>query len=317
MTSADVLYLSDTDVVSCGLTADEVTGAIEDAFRTNTAAAKLALPVSPLVSFTAKGGVLIDDGYSAVKWYGYVGNNADRGLPDFSPVIVLSSTDTGLPLAIIDGRWISAVRTASITAAVATILANPASRTVGFVACGTQAVAHLEALRGRFDLERIVAYSRNFATAERFTRRARKLGLNAEPVADPKLAVEGHDIVVTSVPPHSEPTRFLDARWTSQGSFVSMVDLGFAWNEATTGFFDAVVTDRFEAGTRRPGDVLNYAGDFAADLPELLRAPSAWAHDGTSRRALVFAGSGIADAAASLAVYRRALDRGLGRRIMR
>jgi ornithine cyclodeaminase/alanine dehydrogenase-like protein (mu-crystallin family) len=246
-----------------------------------------------------------------------VGKNAARDLPDFNPVIILSSTDTGLPLAVIDGRRISALRTASITAAVATILANPASRTVGFVACGTQAVAHLEALRARFELEQITAYSRNFATAEQFTDRARNLGLKAEPVADPKLAVEGQDIVVTSVPPHSEPTRFLDAGWASKGSFVSMVDLGFAWNATTMGVFDAVVTDRFEAGTRRPGDVLNYVGDFAADLPELLRAPSAWRHDSASRRALVFAGSGIADAAASLAVYRRALEKGVGQRLER
>jgi ornithine cyclodeaminase/alanine dehydrogenase-like protein (mu-crystallin family) len=77
------------------------------------------------------------------------------------------------------------------------------------------------------------------------------------------------------------------------------------------------VTDRFEAGTRRPGDVLTYAGNFAADLPELLRVPSAWAHERRSRRALVFAGSGIADAAASLAVYRRALEKRVGRRLER
>jgi ornithine cyclodeaminase/alanine dehydrogenase-like protein (mu-crystallin family) len=317
MTNADVLYLSDADVVSCGLTPDEVTGAVEDAFRTNTGGGKLALPVSALVSFTGKGGVLVDDGYAAVKWYGYVGDNAARSLPDFSPVIVLSSTESGLPVAILDGRWISAVRTASITAAAATVLAKPASRSVGFVACGTQAVANLEALRARFELDRIVAYSRNFETAERFAARARNLGLKADPVADPKLAVEGLDIVVTSVPKLSEPTRFLDARWVSEGSFVSMVDLGFGWNAATMGFFDAVVTDRFEAGTRRPGDVLNYEGEFAADLSELLRAPSAWANDGSHRHGLVFAGSGIADAAASLAVYRRALEKGVGVRLPR
>src|SRR5215203_1857741 len=77
---------------------------------------KLTLPAGPEANFAGKGGVLLDEGYAAVKWYGYIGNNARRGLPDFSPLLILSSTETGLPLAVLDGRWIPAVRTASITA---------------------------------------------------------------------------------------------------------------------------------------------------------------------------------------------------------
>ena len=123
--------------------------------------------------------MLLDEGYAAVKWYGYIGNNARRGLPDFDPLLILSSIETGLPLAVLDGRWITAVRTAAITAAAATVLAKPDSRSVGFVACGTQAEANLLALRGRFAFERVVAYSRNRDTAERFAEKARELGLMA------------------------------------------------------------------------------------------------------------------------------------------
>jgi ornithine cyclodeaminase/alanine dehydrogenase-like protein (mu-crystallin family) len=318
----EILYLSHDDVVRCAVTPDEITCAVEKAFRAKAlgraaTSRKLTLPAGPEANFAGKGGVLLDEGYAAVKWYGYVGNNARRGLPDFSPLLILSSTETGLPLAVLDGRWITAVRTASITAAAATVLAKPHSRSAGFVACGTQAEANLWTLRARFALERVVAYSRNRDTAERFAEKARELGLMAEVTSDPKDAIRGLDIVVTSVPKFSEPTRFLDGREVAEGAFVSMVDLGFGWDPATLGAFDAVFTDDFEDGTRRSAESLNYQGIFAADLGELLAEPAQWANHGLARRAFVFAGSGISDVAAAAIVYRRAIESDAGRKLPR
>jgi ornithine cyclodeaminase/alanine dehydrogenase len=320
MSLPDILYLSDADVVACGVTADEVTVAVETAFRAKargraSTSRRLAMQVDTRANFAAKGGVLLDEGFAAAKWYGYVGGNSARGLPDFSPLIILSAIETGLPVAIMDGRWISAIRTASITAATASVLARPDSRSIGFVACGTQAEANLDTLRARFNFRRVVAYSRRVETAERFAAKARDRGLQAEVVTDPIGAVEGLDIVVTSVPRLSEPTRFLDARIVSEGTFVAMVDMGFGWNPDHMAAFETVVTDDFEVGTRTTNENLNYRGEFAGELCELLTAPSKWAHDGSGRRALVFAGSGISDVAAAVAVYRRALEAGLGRRL--
>ena len=181
MRGEEILYLSHDDVVRCAVTPDEITCAVEKAFRAKALGRaatnrKLTLPAGPEANFAGKGGVLLDEGYAAVKWYGYIGNNARRGLPDFSPLLILSSTETGLPLAVLDGRWITAVRTASITAVAATVLAKPHSRSAGFVACGTQAEANLWTLRARFALERVVAYSRNRDTAERFAAEGSRAG---------------------------------------------------------------------------------------------------------------------------------------------
>jgi ornithine cyclodeaminase/alanine dehydrogenase-like protein (mu-crystallin family) len=322
VTSLSILYLSDDDIIACGLTHEDVTRAVEAAFRAKGSGRawafhKLSGPGAGQASFTAKGGALLDAGFAAAKWYGYVGGNAKLGLPDFSPVVVLNAIDTGMPVAIMDGRWISAVRTASITAAAAAILARPESASVGFVACGAQAQAHLETLRARFRIARIVAYSRRLESAERLAALARRHGIEAQAVTDPTLAVTGLDIVVTSVPRLSEPTRFLDASLVSAGSFVSMVDLGYAWNAETLGAFDCMVTDDFEAGTRHPGKAenLNYNGTYHAELGEILAEPDRWRADKTSRRALLFAGSGIADVAAAAAIYARAVERQIGRRL--
>ena len=322
MSGEEILYLSHDDVVRCAVTPDEITRAIEKAFRTRASGhaatnKKLTLPAGDEANFAGKGGVLLDEGYAAVKWYGYIGNNARRGLPDFNPLLILSSIETGLPLAVLDGRWITAVRTAAITAAAATVLAKPDSRSVGFVACGTQAEANLWALRGRFAFERVVAYSRNRDTAERFAEKARELGLMADVTTNAKDAIGGLDIVVTSIPKFSEPTRFLNGREVAEGAFVSMVDMGFGWDAATLGAFSAVFTDDLEDGTRRSAESLNYQGLFAADLSELLSEPARWANNGFARYAFIFAGSGISDVAAAAVVYRRAIERGVGRKLPR
>jgi ornithine cyclodeaminase/alanine dehydrogenase len=322
VTDLSVLYLCHDDIVACGLTHDDITKAVEDAFRAKGhqrawAFHKLSGPGAGTASFSGKGGALVDAGYAAVKWYGYVGENWRRGLPDFMPVVILNSVETGIPIAIMDGRWISAVRTASITAAAAGVLAKPDSRSIGFIACGLQADANLEALRTRFPIQRVVTYSRKLASAERLAERARRHGIDATTVSDPKQAVTGLDIVVTSVPRLSEPTRFLDASLVSPGTFVSMVDMGHGWNSATLRELDLMATDDFAAGTRRPGkgENLNYDGTYHADLGELLADPGKWAPDGTTRRALIFAGSGIADVAAAVAIYHRARERKIGRQL--
>jgi ornithine cyclodeaminase/alanine dehydrogenase-like protein (mu-crystallin family) len=314
-----VLYLSHADVLRCGLAADEITHAVEEAFRGKAlgravSSRRLNLAAGT-ASFTAKAGVLLDQEFAAVKWYGYVAGNARRGLPDFSPLIVLNAIGTGLPLAVLDGRWITAVRTAAITTAAAGVLAKPDSRTVGFVACGAQAQANLAALQARFGLERVVAYSRRRDTAERFAAKARERGLVAGVADDPKQVLKEADIVVTSVPPYSEPTRFLDASDVREGAFVSMVDLGFAWNADRLDPFEVIVTDDLEAGVRTSGERLNYRGEFAADLGELLAEPRRWSGRGARRSALIFAGSGLADTAAAVAVYRRAVADGIGHKL--
>ena len=312
------LFLSASDIDALAIGPEEMTRAVEDAFRglasgSAIAAGKMSMPAGEGRHFTAKGGVLLDSGYAAMKWYGVVAGNDRVGLPDFVPLVILSSIATGLPLAVIDGQWLTAVRTAAISTAAASILAKPDSASIGFVACGVQAVAHLHTLLSRFDLKHAVAFSRTRASAERLAEKAASLGLTAEVANRPEEAVTGMDIVVTSVPRLSEPTRFLEAGWLAPDAFVSMVDMGFAWNEASVLKVAEIFTDAFEPGTRMSREMLNVSGPFAADLGELIADPTRWRCRGSTPRVLVFAGAGIADVASAAVVYRHAVEQGSGR----
>ena len=62
-------------------------------------------------------------------------------------MILLFRPETGEPLAVLDGRLITEMRTAAVSAAVTNRLAAPDSRVLALLGSGVQAKAHLEAIR--------------------------------------------------------------------------------------------------------------------------------------------------------------------------
>jgi ornithine cyclodeaminase/alanine dehydrogenase len=310
----DILYLSNADIESCGLELSQVTAAVEAMFAAKAAGAasmkpKLALAAPGGALFLASPGVLETPPFAGVKWVGVAGNQ-ERGLPHIAGTIVLSDTGTGMPVAIMDARWITGVRTAAITAVAARRLARPDSASIGFVACGLQARCHLAALRPHFPINRVRAYSRRLATAQAFAEEVMAEGLEAQAVEEPRAALEGMDIVVTSTPvvPRTEP--FLDAAWLAPGSFTGMVDLGLSWISDTLSALDRVVTDDIsQAGTEK----LAYPKPYDGEVADLVADAQAGRRTAAERTALVFAGLGLADVAVAAAVYEQAKARGIGR----
>ena len=320
--TSDLLYLARADIAAIEIGLLEVEAAVEAAFRAKARGQATALPkigfrpTPQSAHFFAMPGALPDLGVAALKWVALADNNRSRAVPSISGLIVVSDLTSGLPLAVMDGVWVTEVRTAAATTVAARALAKPDARRIGFVACGQQARSHLAALRLRLPLEEVVAYSRQRASAEAFAREASTLGLAARVAAEPREAVLGMDIVVTSVPPQPGPHRFLDPDWLAPGSFASLVDIGRSWQAAGFERIDRVITD--DCGQSEAVAVatdLPYRGPFHAELGEILEG-SAPARRGSSER-LMFLHAGIAltDVAVAALIGERALALGRGTRL--
>lgn len=310
-----ILYLSAADVRACAVTPAEVTAAVEAAFReaargTAETRATLAIPAGDLASFRAKGGVLREAAYGAVKWYGYFPNNLQAGLPEYRPLIILNEARSGFAVAIMSGDWITAHRTAAISAVGAKWLARPESSHVGFIGCGAQARANLEALLPLFPITSAIGYSRRIETAETFAAFCRERGIAAEATTDPRRAVSEADIVITSVPRLSTTTPFLEVNWVAPGAFVSMVDSGRSWKPEQLERFTRRITDEMQEGLANANE-----GDdvrFDAALMDVVGRPHAGRASPDDLIALLFHGTGLADVAAATLVYERARMLGLG-----
>ena len=309
----EILYLSNADIEACGLGPAAVEAAVEAMFAAKADGSavmkpKLALHSAGGTLFLASPGVMAAPAYGGIKWVA-VADNHDRDLPHIAGMILLSDGESGIPVAMMDARWVTGARTAAITVVAARHLARPDSQAIGFVACGLQARTHLAALRPHFPIAKVRAYSRRLTTAEAFATEVRDQGLEAEAVAEPRQALEGMDIVITSTPVVPPTAPFLDAAWLSPGSFAGMVDLGKSWHSASLPALDRVVTDDIsQAGSEN----LAYREPYHGEVADLVAGSKAGRATPEERCALVFAGVGLADVAVGAAVYEAARAKGIG-----
>jgi len=80
-----------------------------------------------------------------LKLVSFYPGNAGTGVPTHLAMILLCRPDTGEPLAVMDGRLITEMRTAAVSAAVTKYLVAPGSRVLALLGSGVQAKAHLGA----------------------------------------------------------------------------------------------------------------------------------------------------------------------------
>ncbi|MEZ5925821.1 MAG: ornithine cyclodeaminase family protein [Hyphomicrobiaceae bacterium] len=313
----ELLYLSRQTVLDLAITPAQVTDAVEASFRAKAEGRGFTRPKILIARpdgkmFMAKAGATLGPAYAAIKWLGFFPGNIDKGMPDYIPLILLNDGETGYPIALMDGTWLTERRTGSMSALAARYMARPESSRVGFIAAGSQARGHLDALIPLFKLSEVVVYSRTLRSAEAFAAYAATLGLAARATAKPREAVEGMDIVVSSVPHKSVGSLELDGAWVAPGTYAAMVDLGYSWRTPSLEVFTRIVTDDVEQSGPNGSEKLNYQGAFAGELADLVGGSVRGRESPAERNAFIFSGVGLADTLPAALVYERAMAAGKG-----
>jgi ornithine cyclodeaminase/alanine dehydrogenase-like protein (mu-crystallin family) len=125
-------------------------------------------------------------------------NGTRFGLPTIQGVIVLCDAEKGCPLAIMDSREITSLRTGAATAVAAKHLARRDSRTVTICGCGTQGRVRVKALACVCRLQTVLAYDQSEEQALRFAREVTQdLTIVVRAVTDLAVATRQSDICVT------------------------------------------------------------------------------------------------------------------------
>src|ERR1041385_2930157 len=138
-------------------------------------------------------------------------DNPARGLPAILWTIHLFSAETGKLAAIMDGTYITAIRTACASAAATKALANPDTPVLGILGAGVQARSHIAPLARVKKIEKKKIYSPSGASARKVRdEREPLVKLPIEPAPSAEAAVRGADLVVTAT---SAPTPVLDRAW--------------------------------------------------------------------------------------------------------
>ncbi|MEO1537090.1 MAG: ornithine cyclodeaminase family protein [Pseudomonadota bacterium] len=310
-----VLYLPDDVLEAMEIAPSDIADAIEAAL---IAKSDGALHVTPKSALLPGGGrymmsTLAVGDVTVVKQVTVSPDNPPRGLPAINGAIMVLDAETGLLRALMGANWITAHRTAALSAVAARRLADPASSTVAFIGCGVQARSHLRAFAALFPLKTVVGFGRTAATVDGFLEHASALGFETRHAETAEDALREADIVVTSITLNYETAPFLSASWLKPNAFAAITDLCIPWVDEAMDKFGSVVVDDMEQ--ERTSEKPMLAPDLiAGDLTDLvtgkLNTP-----DMDKPRAFAFRGIALGDYAAAALALRHAEETGAGQQI--
>src|SRR6266487_3443592 len=268
-------------------------------------AGKVTQPVRSIIHVDPPGGflglmpALTPDGLG-LKAVTFYPSNAERGIPTHMATIFLVDPQTGTPLAIMDGRLITKMRTAAVSAAATKLLAAPDSKILAILGSGVQAGSHAEALRLVRNVEEIRVWSPTRERAEQFAKEIGAKAISAEE------AVRGADVIVTVT---NSKTPVLKGAWLKRGCHVNAIGACRPdWRELDDEAMSNIVfVDSREGAMKESGDVILSGAKIYAELGEALaeKVPSR-ANETTIFKSL---GMAVEDIAAAMLVYRSATRR--------
>ena len=314
-TSDAIPYLSAEKLAALGLTTRDVIDSIEKlisgcAQNTAWSAPKAVIQPGDGRYMMAALAAADEPPYLAVKTVILNPRNSDRQLPQINGLVTMLDSETGLPAAIMDGNWITAVRTAGLSAVAARRMAREDSSVVAFIGTGVQAHSHLTAFAELFPLSEVRIFGRGQANIDRLAEFAQSLSLQSVVCSDATEAIEPADLVVTSVTFSAEMKPFLDADSLKPGAFAAITDLAAPWIKESFSIFDQITIDDLEQEATLPNKLV--APEYVnGDLAGLVLGKFSGRDRDEDRNAFIFRGHALGDLAlAGLALQRsRAADR--------
>lgn len=203
----------------------ELMGAMEDAFRAK-AMGRVQMPTKLYITFPdgdyrTMMAYVPDLEMACVKIVNVHPNNPEKhGLPTVMATIVLIDPETGRPLAIMDGTYLTGMRTGATGGVAAKYLARKNSRIIGMVGAGTQARTQLMALNEVFKIEEVRVCSKTRVESEKFAKDMEHLGLNILVKEGVEETVRGCDILVTTTPV-TKP--LVKNEWINEGMHINAI----------------------------------------------------------------------------------------------
>jgi ornithine cyclodeaminase/alanine dehydrogenase len=313
------LYLSRKDVEGVNMVMTDIINALEDMFK-EKGEGRVEMPPKPGIHTRKDAFIHAMPAYipklqsAGMKWVSGYPDNQKMNLPYISGLLILNDPDNGFPIAVMDATWITAMRTGAATAVAAKYLARPDSSSVGIIACGVQGRSNLEALSSLFEINKVKAFDISPQAAELFAIEMEEvIKGEIEIVNDPRDAVVGLDLVVTSGPILRNPDPVVEAGWLSEGSFASLVDFDSYFKADALREADKLATDdKNQMLSYREHGYFKDTPQPYADLGEIAAGKKPGRENSNERTICINLGLALADMATAIVIYKKAREKELG-----
>lgn len=320
-----MLILSETNVREL-IDIPELIGALEQA-HIQYSTGKAVMPVRLVVPLpqiqgriTSMPGYLEQGTALGMKVVTFFQNNPKQNLPAILATIMLFSAESGKLIAVMDGSYITGIRTACASAMATKLLAHPGATTLGILGAGVQARAHIEALCHIRRITRIKIHSPSGTSAVNIKKDLEtEVAVPIEVAASAETAVRDADIVVT-VTTSKEPVLQLD--WLKRGAHINAVGShrpDMREIDGATLQRAKVVVDSREAIMAECGDILLAMKEHViseaniyAEIGELLAGTKTGRAGDSEITLYKSVGIAIQDVATADLVYQKALKKHIG-----
>jgi ornithine cyclodeaminase/alanine dehydrogenase len=322
----ELVYLSRADVEALGTTMRDVLEALDVGFaakgRGNTEMPpKPGIHTRPDCFIHAMPAYVKELDVAGLKWVAGYPPNPARGLPYITGLLVLNDCETGVPLAVMDCAWVTAMRTGASAGISAKYLARAGSDTAAIVGCGVQARTSLKALAEELPtLAEVRCYDLLPEATARFIAEMAAMfpALRFETCASAPEAVHAADVVVTAVPIVVNPKPDLDAGMLKEGGLAISLDYDSAWTGAAMRECDKFCSDDVGQLLATKEHGVYFGGipaTISADLGELAAGLKPGRQSDAERIFSMNMGIAVDDMMTAKVVYERALELGAGVRL--
>lgn len=325
----EILYLSRADVESLGVTMRQVIDAIDEGFRLK-GLGQCEMPpkigVHPLPSGDAfihampayVGGNVQSAG---LKWVSGFPTNIARKLPYITGLLMLNDPQTGIPIAVMDCAWITAMRTGASVGISAKYLGDTSYQVAGVLGCGVQARTSLMAMVETLPNLSQVRCNDLFPAAT--TRFIDEMGgifpkLKFTNCQKPAEVTQGADIVVTAIPIVTKPQPPLGANLLKPGGLAVSLDYDSAWTSAAMKQCDLFCCDDAEQLLYTKAHGVYFGGipdRIHGDLGDLASGKVKGRQDRQQRIFSMNMGIAIDDMVTAKILLERARAKGIGTRL--
>ncbi len=251
-------------------------------------------------------------------------HNIDNGIPSSPAQVLLIDGKTGIVIAVLDGTYVTQLRTGAASGAAFDVLARKDARIGALIGTGGQAATQLEAMLAARDIKEVRVFDLNYDRTKEFADRMQEelasYGAKIVAAKTSDEAVEGADLLIT-VTPSSKPV--FDASKVKEGATISCVG---AYQPHMQEMDPAILTraskiyfDSKEAVLSESGDILIpleqgtiREEDFTGDLGNVIKGELAGREN--EEEIIVFETVGVAtqDLVAARTIYDKAVEAGVG-----
>jgi ornithine cyclodeaminase/alanine dehydrogenase-like protein (mu-crystallin family) len=322
----ELVYLSRGDVENLGVSMKEVLEALDNGFRLK-GLGKTEMPPKPGIHprpdcfIHAMPAYVREVEASGLKWVSGFPPNTAKNLPYITGLLVLNDPETGIPIAVMDCAWITAMRTGASVGISAKYLARTDSRAAGIIGCGVQARTSLMALVETLpSLEEVRCNDLFPSATEAFVDEMSSLFPRLRFVVcdAPGEMMAGVDVAVSAIPIVVDPQPPLEAGMLEEGGLAVSLDYDSAWTTEAMRECEKFVSDDVNQLLSEKSHGTYFAGipeGIHADLGDLAAGLKLGRENEKERIFSMNMGIAVDDMVTAKILYDRAVATGAGTRL--